>query len=102
MLKPNDWKSRAMGARHHLLWKSLFENSCPFDISVVRYFYKIYLVRDMSSASVESLWTVAGWIARDKKRSHSNLSWLEDTVRLHWNGPDPVDELADVKIFDGA
>ena len=62
----------------------------------------MYLVRDLSAAAVESLWTVAGWIARDKKRSRSEITWLEDSVRLHWNGPDSVDQMTNTKVFDGA
>ena len=50
---------------------------------------------------MESLWSAAGWIARDKKRSHAEINWLEDSVRLHWNGPDPVDTMTNTKIFDG-
>ena len=85
------WSALAESSRHSHLWRQLFSTPEIYrDFSLVRHFYKIYLVRDMSSAAVESLWNVARFtkfslplscVFRDKTRSHSRMEWLEE---LEW------------------
>jgi hypothetical protein len=84
-------KLKELSADRASLWEYVLGPNSPFTgLTIMKYFYMICLTRGKSSATVEALNSAMGTITRGLNGNRSNINWVGDRARNHFNGPPSI------------